>query len=627
MSVVVENENIPKGYMCTAKGVEKLVDDGDNEKITNKSVKVTALARNEHNNNWGMLIKWFDYDDKEHEIAIPKKLFHAQGTEIAQLLAAGGLPIVPGREKTLLRYLAAFDVKDKLIAASCTGWLNDAFVLPTESINEPEGQRIVYQPSGLSNTSKAIHTSGSLDKWKEGLASASCTVRFAVCSSLSAPVRFKAGIEAGGFHFYNVTSQGKTTLLQAAASVWGNGVDPAIAGGDEAYIQRWNSTSNALEAKAEVFNDLALIIDEIGEGDPREFGRTIYRVISGTGRNRSDRTGGLRDSKSWRVTILSAGELAVSDFIESGGGRIKGGQMVRLVDIDLTALEALFTGAGQADALKKICATHFGHVGIELIRKVPDLTEGWDDFNQAQIGEAATAITKRVRKRFALVAHTGVLAVEAGILPWSKEQVIESAQAVYQAWHEHSGAVSDIDRGVMSVKDFILKKESQFEIPNQEYPVRDRAGWKRDGLYHFTSNAFAGACGGCDPVKVKKALKDVGLLHFSKGLNSNIRVDGKNTSVVSVKAEIFSYLSKNTGSNSSGSSKEDDTGAPAATISDLKVVAASSTDSSATTATTCNTVPVAAETRINKGALPPLPLLPPENDNSDSSKYEFTEVI
>ncbi len=153
----------------------------------------------------------------------------------------------------------------------------------------------------------------------------------------------------------------------------GNGVDPAIAGGDEAYIQRWNSTANALEAKAETFNDLAMIIDEIGEGDPREFGRTIYRVISGTGRGRANRSGGLRDSKSWRVTILSAGEVAVSDFIESGGGHVKGGQMVRMVDLDLATISKLFDSAEEADAMKKLCATHYGHAGVEMLKAIPDL--------------------------------------------------------------------------------------------------------------------------------------------------------------------------------------------------------------------------------------------------------------
>ena len=570
-------ENIPDSYICTEKGVKQKVDDGDDACITFKPVLVKALSRDESGNNWGVLVWWIDLDDKEHEVAIPKKLFHAQGTELAQQLADGGLQIVPGREKALLRYLATFDVKEKLIAASCTGWLGESFVLPNESINEPDGQRIVYQPEGLSSTAKAIGKKGSFKRWESGMANATPMIMFFVCASLSAPVRFKIGIEAGGFHAFNLTSQGKTTMLQAASSVWGNGVDPAIAGGDEAYIQRWNSTANALEAKAETFNDLAMIIDEIGEGDPREFGRTIYRVISGTGRGRANRSGGLRDSKSWRITILSAGEVAVSDFIESGGSRVKGGQLVRMIDLDLAVIGDLFKSAEEANAMKKLCATHFGHAGPAMLKAIPDLAAGWSEFDKASIGSTFTPIATRVRARFALVAYTGVIAVRADILPWTEKQVMDAVKTAYSAWHDRINVVSDIDRGVESVRDFILKHESRFELPNDEHTPRDRAGWFRDDLYHFTDEAFKEACAGGDAKKVRQALKNAGLLHTSTGNKSKIRVRGKQVRVTSVKAEILG--------------------------------SADPTDPIDETAMG------SAESHIDKGLFPSIPPIPSENDN------------
>ncbi len=288
--------DIPSGYQCFSKiGVFMLSEDKDgNEKkiqVTTRPIIVKALSRDEENGNWGMLVWWLDMDNNEHQLAIPKKLFHANGTDIQQLLADNGLPIMIGKEKILLNYLASFNVKERLIAASCTGWLNNAFVLPSESLRQPRGNCIVYQPSGFSNISNAISKAGTLKEWQQGMANASSMIQFLVCASLAAPVRYKVGIEAGGFHIYNTTSQGKTTALQAGASVWGNGKDPGIEGGDGAYIQRWNATGNALEAVAESFNDLPLVIDEIGEGDPREFGKTIYRVISGTGKSRFWRSG------------------------------------------------------------------------------------------------------------------------------------------------------------------------------------------------------------------------------------------------------------------------------------------------------------------------------------------------
>lgn len=532
-------EGIPKDYTCTVdNGVKQKVEDGDPVWITLKPVVVKAASRDVNRESHGLLVWWMDIDDHEHELAIPKKLIHAQGIDAALKLIDGGLPVVHGKEKALLRYLSVFKIKERLIAATCTGWMGESFVLPNEVINQPEGQQIVYQPEGQSNTAKSIGKKGSFKKWSDGMAGAAPMIKFFVCASLSAPVRFKVNVEAGGFHAFNLTSQGKTTMLQAAASVWGNGVDPQIAGADEAYIQRWNTTSNALEPKAETFNDLAFIIDEIGEGDPKEFGRTIYRVVSGTGKGRANRSGDLRDSRSWRVTILSAGEVAVSDFIESGGGTVKGGQMVRMVDLDLAAIGHLFTGADEANTMKELCATHFGHAGPAMLEKIPDLASDWSDFDQSVVGNASTPIAKRVRARFALAAYTGAIAVDAKILPWTKEEIIDAAKSAYKAWHERINVVSDIDRGVESVKNFILKHESRFETDDDQHSPRDRAGWFRDGLYHFTDESFKEACAGGDVRKIRQALKDASLLHTSTGNKSKIRVHGKLAVVTSVKAEI-----------------------------------------------------------------------------------------
>jgi len=539
--VSIENKSfdgIPAGYLCTENGVSEIPANGDPKPITLKPVIVTALAKDSKGSNWGTLLEWYDHDGGNHEQSFSCGSYHVQGTELAQALANEGLPILPGRERALLIYLRKFETETRLIAAPCTGWLAEAFVLPNETINNPEAARIVYQPSGLSDTARAINRSGTLLEWQTGMANVSPMVMFFICASLAAPVRFKLGIEAGGFHVYNLTSQGKTTLLQAAASVWGNGVDPAIAGGAEAYIQRWSGTANSLEAKAEIFNDLVMAVDEIGEGDPRELGRTIYRIISGTGRGRADRSGALRDGKSWRVTILSAGEVAISEYIETGGGKVKGGQMVRIADLDLASISKLFKNAAEADAMKSLCASHYGHVGPAFLECITDLTSGWKLFDPAVIGEAETEITNRVRKRFALAAYVGTLATIAKILPWTETQIIDAARGAYQSWYAASNTVSDIERGVIGVRDFILKNASRFEPDNCSQIPQNRAGWFRDGKYHFTPAAFKEACAGADSVAVKRELKSQGLLHFSKGLNSNIRVNGQATSVISVLGSI-----------------------------------------------------------------------------------------
>lgn len=63
---------------------------------------------------------------------------------------------------------------------------------------------------------------------------------FGVSVALAAPLLGICYEENGGFHLRGASSTGKTTILYAAASVFG-GKD---------FIQRWRATANGLEATA-----------------------------------------------------------------------------------------------------------------------------------------------------------------------------------------------------------------------------------------------------------------------------------------------------------------------------------------------------------------------------------------
>ncbi len=152
---------------------------------------------------------------------------------------------------------------------------------------------------------------GTLTDWKSNVAelcSGNPILLFWVCASLSAPLLRLVNQEGGGFHLHGRTSRGKTTAQQIAASVWGDGTDPAE-GREAAFVRKWNLTKNATEGLAEAHNDLPLIIDEIGEVDPREFGRTIYQLAGGQGKGRMRADATLKAAKIWRTLILSTGEL------------------------------------------------------------------------------------------------------------------------------------------------------------------------------------------------------------------------------------------------------------------------------------------------------------------------------
>lgn len=544
---------VPKGYILTANGVA--VDNDDIEVLAHRPAWVSAVSRDGKRENWGRLVNWLDLDDHKHAEAIPAELFHAQGNELAQRLASRGLPIAPGREKKLVRYLTAFQPTARLVSATSTGWHGEAFVLPDHAINMSDDECLVFQTGD--EIGEPIHAAGDFNTWRELVADLPSIVRFLVCASLSAPLRYQLGIEAGGFHLCGATSKGKTTAMQAAASVWGCAIDPGIAGGSAAYINRWNATSNALEGMAAGFNDLPLVVDEIGEGEGKDFGRTVYRIMSGTGRSRARRDGSLAKRRAWRILLLSAGELPVAEYIAEGGARARGGQLVRLLDLPV---DTVFPDAESADRIKRGVAEHYGHVGPRFIewgaQRIESLRSRWQAFNLDKIGPASTSETGRARKRFALVAFAGELGIEAGVLPWQSGDATASAIEAFDLWRKHSTAPDEGQRGIENVRAFIQAHAARFEACD-DHPPRDRAGWRRPGYWHFTTAAFREACNGANEQATKRALKSAGLLHYSHGMLAQLRVDGSKVKTVCVREEILEFEFSSGSDGSDGSRPEE----------------------------------------------------------------------
>ncbi len=186
---------IPPGYLLTGNGVA--IDNDDAEALAFRPCWVSAVSRDTKGANWSRLVHWIDLDGHEHSEAIPAELFHAQGNELTQRLASNGLPIAPGREKKLIRYLTAFQPEARMISAIATGWHREAFILPQHTIHQPEGERIVLQVVGGASD-EAIGAAGRFGAWRDLVAGVPEIVRFLICASLAAPLRYLLNVEAGG---------------------------------------------------------------------------------------------------------------------------------------------------------------------------------------------------------------------------------------------------------------------------------------------------------------------------------------------------------------------------------------------------------------------------------------------
>jgi len=563
--------DIPQGYELSERGVLKII--GDNEKWICGPVWEVSKTRDYEGQQWGTVLCWIDYDGNLKTEAFPvSKLHDGKNGSIIAHLASRGLHIVPGCDKSLLEYLGLFNQGKRMRSTSQTGWVPARdncliYVLPGKIISRAETEGIIFQPERHSPSALSLHGRGTLDEWKYKIAAPCADNPILLLSELigfASPLLKFADMDSCGFHIHGSSSQGKTTALQVAASVWGNGGDPGSS--PDSYIQRWNSTANALEALAAAHNDNLLALDEMGTCDAHDFGNVVYNLAGGKGRNRLSKDASLQASRQWRSMFLSSGEISVQQKIAEGGKTVKGGQVNRMIDIPVVN-SIIHETRGQtpqrfADDLKRAAGECYGVAGPAFIQKL--VTENADanvlrHMVRQRLDECTEALlpkTKisqvqhRVIRRFALVLLAGYLAVEYGILPCSKAQIEHAVKTSLNAWLQSS--VSESVRGVLAVRDFISRhQESKFlDMANAgkvRHQISDLAGYwdPKDNHFIFTEEAFQRASGGNQAIDVATELRQQGLLFMNDGtrLKAKKQIPGRaeRSRFYTVKAEILDY--------------------------------------------------------------------------------------
>lgn len=550
------------GMQVTAAGVQ----DHTNAYIALRPLWVDALTRN-YIGQWGVSIKFFDLDWKLKTHAIPRERLHEQGGVLGRELAAYGLPIVPGKEKWVSRYLVLQEGETprRTRAAGRLGWFDApespaVFVLPEQVLGKSP-EEIVYQPDVPTTTAETLHGQGSLKDWQKHVAQpclGNPVLMFSVMLGLAGPLLKLCQEQSGGFHLYGVTTAGKTTAAQVAASVWGCAADPQ--GGPEVTsLRKWYTTGNALESLAEVHNDMLLTLDEISEVDPHELGRIIYQLAGGLSKGRANAGGGLRASRAWRLLFFSTGEKSVRQVLAQVGQVQKGGQRVRLpdipVDTDAAGSRAVILAPGKQDAkdfvqdLKAACARYYGLAGpvfvayliAEAERKggmAAFAGELRDDLRAIENILTVETVDgqpkelplppegKRVIRRFATVALAGLRAsaqpAMAGIVPWDYAEIVAAVKHVRDRWLSDQGQeLSEVERGLAHLRNQLLRHADRVrwivDTGIKRPPVRDLLGFRLQDYYLLTEEGLRELCGEHDMRTILRALKDAGHLHHDQG--------------------------------------------------------------------------------------------------------------
>lgn len=215
---------------------------------------------------------------------------------------------------------------------------------------------------------RALAPQGSAEAHRSALRDAfnsDAVAAVAILAALAAPLLKPLRAPNFGVHMSGDSSRGKTTKLAIAASVFG---DPK----NNQWLASWNTTSTAMELRAQTLCDLPLCFDEIGAGDRLQIEKSIYMLINGSGRERAERTMKLRKTPSWRTVVLSTGEH------ELASDEANTGAQVRVIQYRVTGFGSL--DARGVDDLRERATRNSGQVGREWLRMLVDV----DDWSELQ---------------------------------------------------------------------------------------------------------------------------------------------------------------------------------------------------------------------------------------------------
>lgn len=223
------------------------------------------------------------------------------------------------------------------------------------------------------NIYESIHESGNYFAWlamaRKVRASGRIEPRIMMAAAVASVLVEPLNINPFIVHLYGQTEGGKTVCEMLANSIW---ADPNPEAG---YCGNFKTTQVALETRADMLNNLPLILDDTAQVSQKikdDFNGLIYTLCSGTGKDRSNVELGIRRANTWRNCVLTTGEHPIVQDDAQGGA------LNRVISIPAGHTRIFEDGHAVAETCKK----NFGFVGPLIIEEIKRL--GFDEINRMQ---------------------------------------------------------------------------------------------------------------------------------------------------------------------------------------------------------------------------------------------------
>lgn len=292
------------------------------------------------------------------------------------------------------------------------------------------------------------------------------------------------GLGSRIFCFWGAKGTGKTLGTQCAATIFGNGVDPAagLFASDPPYLTKFSTTLNGIEPLLARYAPMPIAMDEMTEQDCGVMADLTYKVSSGEGKHRMTSQMKPAESNRWLLTVVTTAEMPLSEALTASGKRVHGGMLDRAIDIAI-GHDGMFPESGDFDSfraltrhLKRATGNHYGSAGLALLEYAVNnkdairerLAEA-DDIEEALTPESCGDGETRVVKCFAAAVVAGRIAIDAGVLRCDEERVMDAMQHVTDIWWFSRGGV------LRTIAEFLADADEADRLVSHEPSIDKRA--------------------------------------------------------------------------------------------------------------------------------------------------------
>lgn len=525
-------------------------------------LNVVALTHELEEENVGRLVEFKDRQGKLKQVKIFDSWLSKDGSKIHDILYKHGLDIgTDGRTKRKLNeYLNSVNPDKTICYTMRSGWHGRSFLTANKVYGKSDGT-LIHIPAA---EPAKFSVSGTLEDWKENVAKLcinNSRLMLAVSAAFASMILTPCEADNFFLHFYGRSSQGKTTMLDVAASVYG----------DHSYTRTWRMTDNGLEGIAMAHNDLCLFLDEISECDPFKIGAMAYMLVNGSGKTRATTSGLAKKIMRWTLGGVSTGEEQLADVIKTTGKTPKAGQLLRILSIPALPeggyglfedIHDFKNSAAFAISIKAAAQKYHGTAFPAFARAAIADYDNIKDFYSQEMEIAksrflppnATGQDIRAFKTFVTCGIGGLLATKYGITGWDNVDIMESIMKNFTSWLENKGGVGSQEdkQALKQIRIFFEKYgDSKFQFMDTQgvwaEKINERAGYRtnRGGesvFYIFKTYFEEIVARGLDIKHVKNLLRDRGILetdsdgkHFTKV----VRIKQKTVRMYAINHKIF----------------------------------------------------------------------------------------